>query len=39
MVEVFNALGQTIKVVPVPAEALAPLTANQVLSARQLAPA
>ena len=39
VIEVFNAVGQTIKVVPVPPEALAPLAADQVLSVRRLAQA
>ena len=38
LVEVFNAVGQTINVVPVAPEALTPLAADQVLSVRQLAP-
>ena len=37
-VEVFNALGETIAVVTVPQSAVAPLTADEVLSVRRLVP-
>jgi hypothetical protein len=38
LIEVFNAVGQTIKVLAVPAGALAPLAPDQVLAVRPLAP-
>ncbi len=37
--EVFNALGETIAVVMVPASAVQPLTENEVLRVRPLSPA
>ena len=39
ILEVFNAVGETVKVIPVPASALAPLTADQVWSVRPLTTA
>jgi hypothetical protein len=38
LLEVFNALGQTLKVVAVPASALQPLSAGQILTVRPFAP-
>ena len=37
VLEVFNALGETIKVIDVPASAVAPLSADSILSIRSLA--
>ncbi len=37
--DVFNAVGETVKVIVVPASALAPLTADQVWSVRPLTTA
>ena len=36
ILEVFNAVGETVTVIPVPASALAPLTPDQVRSVRLL---
>ena len=36
ILEVFNAVGETVKVIPVPASALEPLTADKVWSVRPL---
>ncbi|MDQ3699427.1 MAG: DUF4926 domain-containing protein [Chloroflexota bacterium] len=38
VLEVFNALGETMKVVVVPATAISSITADEILSVRSLAP-